>query len=79
MYRVNFLVAETLNALTPFTVDGWYKTHITGSSGIWVGSGISTQFRITVAKKPQSMADEVESDFGFVISNAAATLVKLLQ
>jgi S-DNA-T family DNA segregation ATPase FtsK/SpoIIIE len=78
-YNVHFIVAESVNSLTPFTVEGWYKTHIDGSTGIWTGSGISTQFRLTVSKKPQGYGTDIESDFGYLIKNSAATHIKLLQ
>jgi S-DNA-T family DNA segregation ATPase FtsK/SpoIIIE len=78
-YNVHFVVAESLNQLTPFTVESWYKTHISGNNGIWVGSGINSQYRLTVSKKPQDISAELDSDFGFVIKSAVATLVKLLQ
>lgn len=78
-YNVHFVVADSLNSITPFTVEGWYKTHISGNNGIWVGSGINTQYRLTINKKPQDYTAELESDFGFVINNATATLVKFLQ
>jgi len=78
-YNVHFIVAESMNALTQFTVESWYKAHITGNSAIWVGSGISGQHRITVNKKPSEYNADIESEFGFVINNAAATLVKLIQ
>jgi S-DNA-T family DNA segregation ATPase FtsK/SpoIIIE len=78
-YNVYFLVAESLNSLTPFTVENWYKAHISGNDGIWVGSGINTQYRLTVSKKPQGYTTELESDFGFIVSGATAALVKLIQ
>jgi S-DNA-T family DNA segregation ATPase FtsK/SpoIIIE len=78
-YNVHFIVAEGMNSLNPFTVENWYKTHISGNTGIWVGSGISSQFRLTVSKKPQDYNADIETDFGFAINNSAATLVKLLQ
>jgi S-DNA-T family DNA segregation ATPase FtsK/SpoIIIE len=78
-YNVHFIVAESLNSLTPFTVENWYKAHIDGNNGLWVGSGISTQYRLNVSKKPQDYSSELESDFGFVVTGATATLVKLLQ
>ena len=78
-YRVHFVVAESINSLTPFTVESWYKTHINGNSGVWIGSGVSTQYRITISKKPQDFSAELESDFGFVVNNATAVQVKLLQ
>jgi S-DNA-T family DNA segregation ATPase FtsK/SpoIIIE len=78
-YNVYFVVAESLNPLTSFTVENWYKTHISGNNGIWVGSGMNTQYRLTVSKKPQEYAVELASDFGFVVNSAAAVLVKFLQ
>ena len=78
-YNVHFIVAESINALASSTVENWYKTHINGNNGIWVGSGISSQFRLNVSKKPSEYSSDIEDCFGFVISNAAATFVKLLQ
>ena len=78
-YNIYFIVAESLNSLTPFTVESWYKEHINGNNGIWVGNGISTQYRLTVSKKPQDYSADIEPDFGFVVGDAAATHIKLLQ
>ncbi|MDR1210350.1 MAG: type VII secretion protein EssC [Clostridiales bacterium] len=78
-YNVHFVVAESLNSLTPLTVENWYKAHINGNDGIWVGGGINAQYRLTVSKKPRDYSAELESDFGFVVAGAAATLVKFLR
>lgn len=78
-YNVYFVVAESMNSLTPFTVEAWYKTHITGNDGIWVGSGVTNQHRLTINKRPQDSSADLESDFGFVIKKASAVMVKFLQ
>lgn len=78
-YNVHFVVAESLNTLTPFTVEDWYKTHVSGNSGIWVGSGIGSQYRLTISKKPRDYSAELEADFGFAVRNTSASLIKLLQ
>jgi len=78
-YNVHFLVAESLNSLSPFTVESWYKAHISGNNGIWVGSGVGTQYRLTISKKPQDFSAELEAEFGFVINGGSAALVKFLQ
>ena len=77
-YNVHFVVAESISALTRFTVEDWYKTHVNGSNGIWIGNGISAQYLLSVRKKPQGYAEEAESDFGFVINDGVATRIKLL-
>lgn len=78
-YHIYFAVADSASLLTPFTVDGWYKTHVNSSNGIWIGSGIASQFRFTINKRPQDAAAELGSDFGFLIRGASGTLVKWLQ
>lgn len=78
-YNVRFIVAESIGFLTPSTVENWYKTHINGNNGIWIGNGISSQYRINISKKPHEYSSDLEDCFGFVINNAAATLVKFLK
>jgi S-DNA-T family DNA segregation ATPase FtsK/SpoIIIE len=78
-YNVCFIVADSLNTLAPFTAEGWYKRHINGNNGLWVGDGINSQYRLTVNKKPPDFSAELEPSFGFVVNNAAAILVKYLQ
>lgn len=78
-YRVCFVVAENIQTIAPFTSGKWYKTQITGSSGIWIGNGISSQYRLTVNKKPQGFSGELDHHFGFLVKNATAALVKFLQ
>lgn len=78
-YSVYFVVAESLNSLSPFTIESWYKTHVDGNSGIWVGSGIGSQYRLTVRTKPSGFQAELNSDFGFVVKGATATQVKFIQ
>jgi S-DNA-T family DNA segregation ATPase FtsK/SpoIIIE len=73
------LVAEGLNTLTSFVYDNWYALHINGANGIWAGSGISTQFRLTISKLPPNYMAETGPEFGFTINNSTATSVKFLQ
>jgi len=78
-YKVTFLVAEDLQPLTPFTAEKWYKVHVTGNNGIWIGSGVGSQYRLNIGKKPQGYSDSLEAGFGFLIRNTSAELVKFLQ
>ena len=78
-YNVTFIIAESVNALNPFANDSWYRAHVNGNRGIWVGSGIGSQYRFTVHRRPQGASDELKEDFGFIVHNAVATMVKFLQ
>ena len=78
-YRIYFVVAEGLQALTPFTVERWYKVQINGNQGTWIGNGANNQYRISVNTKPDGFNAPVPAHFGFQIVNTTATLVKFLQ
>ncbi len=78
-YNVHFLICENVSALNSFANENWYEAHISGKDGLWLGSGISSQYRLTVNKKPKNFNDDIEPEFGFVIKNSSAVLVKYLQ
>ncbi len=78
-YNVHFLICENVSELNSFANENWYEAHISGKDGLWVGSGISSQYRLTVNKKPKDFDDDIKSDFGFVIKNSSAVRVKYLQ
>ena len=78
-YAIYFIVAENIQALTPFTAEKWYKAQVNSNSGIWIGSGINSQYRLNVNTKPQGFHAPQTEPFGFLVNNGAATLVKFLQ
>ena len=73
-----FIIAESFNELSLFTGDGWYREHVDGNNGIWVGSGINSQYRLNINKIPLGYNEELEPDFGFAVVKAAATMVKFI-
>lgn len=77
-YRIYFVIAESQNAVAKFTVESWYKSQV-NNNGIWIGNGISSQYRLNVTKKPLGFNSTIEDNFGFLVDNGEATLVKLLQ
>lgn len=78
-YNVHFLVCENVSALNSFASENWYGTHVSGKDGLWFGNGVSSQYRLTVSRKPKNFTADIESEFGFVIKRAAAVMVKYLQ
>lgn len=78
-YNIFFVVAENIQSLTPFTAEKWYKAQVSGNSGIWIGSGINSQYRLNVSTKPQGYNATLTGSFGFQVNNTLATLVKFLQ
>lgn len=78
-YGVAFLVADSLHAISPCTAEPWYKAHISGNDGFWVGGGISTQYRITAARKPREYAHDLEAPLGFLVRGGTAVHIKFLE
>ncbi len=78
-YNVHFLVCENADMLNSFAIEKWCVTHISWNDGLWVGNGISSQYKLKINKKPKEFSADVESDFGFVIKHSAAVMVKFLQ
>lgn len=78
-YGIYFLVAEGLAALTPFTSEKWYKAQVNPNDGLWLGNGVSGQFRLTVNEKPQGFSGNLPVGFGYRITGGTAVTVKFLQ
>ena len=77
-YGVMILLCESVSKLSAMAYSKWYKKHISGSDGIWIGSGITDQYQLKIAKATGDMRDDIPSDFGFVIEKGKATLLKVL-
>lgn len=81
-YNIHFLVCENIKDAEIFNsveCQAWYKPHVDGNNGLWIGSGISNQYRLTANKKPKEYSAEIEAPFGFVIRNSVGIFVKFLQ
>lgn len=82
-YNVHILICENIRSLDSLMNEdeyqNWYKTQINEKNFLWVGNGISSQYKLTVNKKPKEFAADIGSEFGFVIKDSSAVLVKFLQ
>ena len=78
-YNVHFLIFESINSIGSLTAEEWYKKQFTNTCGMWCGSGIDSQYKLSVTKKPSGYSAELRPEFGFVVKNGAAELVKFLQ
>ncbi|WP_158587434.1 FtsK/SpoIIIE domain-containing protein [Neobacillus notoginsengisoli] len=77
-YNLTIIFGEPARNLSGLSFDKWYKRHLTGADGIWVGSGITEQFQLKPAKTTADMREDIGSEFGFSILKGKSVLVKLL-
>ena len=78
-YAIYFVIAEGIQALTPFTAEKWYKAQVDPNNGFWLGNGISSQYRLNVNIKPQGFSGAIPKNYGYQIIDGSAVLVKFLQ
>ncbi|WP_053598430.1 type VII secretion protein EssC [Bacillus sp. FJAT-18017] len=77
-YNISFIIGEESRNLSGITFDKWYKRHISGSDGIWVGNGITEQFQLKPAKTTGEMREDMTAEFGFSLQKGKSVKVKLL-
>lgn len=74
----NFIIIENATRLKNHEYDDWYKNHITGDSGIWIGNGINDQYLISTDSNGKDIINDCGNCFGYVIEQGSPTLIKLL-
>ena len=73
--NVHVVIVESVQDVRAFGSTGWYKKHIAGTFGLWVGDGIGQYTVFSLSRYPQ---DSIGERFGYLIQGGVATLVKLL-
>ena len=62
-----------------FAIEKWYGIHISKNDGLWLGNGISSQYKLSIDYTPKVFSAALESDSGYVIKDSNAVMVKFLQ
>lgn len=78
LYKVRFLILESASALNAYTYDDWYKTHINGTEGLFVGDGFSDQYILKPNKMSNEYYAEIGNSFAYLMNKGKTTLVKLM-
>ena len=78
--KCNFIIAENAIRLKNHEYDEWYKTYVTGDTGIWIGNGITDQYLISLNNNitDKAIVNNCGRNFGYVIRQGNATAIKLL-
>lgn len=78
IYKIHFVMADGVGSFKDFAYETWYKRHVSGSDGIWIGDGIADQFTLKLNKMSSEFYDDIGSDYGYVLERGRPTLTKLL-
>lgn len=77
-YHIRFILCDSAKAVSGFTAAPWYKRHVSGMDGIWVGDGIANQYTLKVSKLTRGLYSELPPHFGYLVRHGKPTLVKLI-
>lgn len=77
-YKVNLIIAEQAKNISSVSFEKWYKTNVSPSDGIWVGSGIAEQYQMKANKTTAEMHEEITPEFGYSLVKGKCVKLKLL-
>jgi len=76
-YKVHFILADELKALSACTAEGWFRQNVNTGNGIWVGDGFANQYMLKVSKHSSSLYQEIGDKFGYVLKRGKIALTKV--
>lgn len=78
IYKLHFVIVENLTEFNGFQYDAWFKRHVSGADGLWIGDGIADQYLLKVNKVTTELYEEVGEEYGYLLTKNKPVLVKLL-
>lgn len=77
-YSIYFIFCDSDHTLREFMSENWYRTHITGTDGIWVGDGIAEQNIFRLGSITSGLYSEIPPHFGYIVRKGRPVLTKML-
>ncbi len=77
-YNITIIIGDQSKALSSVSFEKWYKSKVSASDGVWIGSGITEQYQMKASKTTSEMHEEITSEFGYSLIKGKSTKVKLL-
>lgn len=77
-YKIHFVLCDSAAQIKKYEYDQWYKLHIAGAEGVWIGDGVADQFAFKINKITSEMYEEVGTNFGYLICRNRPVLMKAL-
>lgn len=78
-YHMHFLLCDAETAFKDFSGKGWFRNHLDGSKGIWIGNGFADQYLLHASQINERRTPDMPGCFGYVVKRNKATLVKLIE
>lgn len=77
-YKFHFIIVDSLTQFNTYVYDSWYKCHITGGDGLWIGDGVADQYLLKLSKITSELYEEIGVEYGYLLTRNKYSLLKLL-
>lgn len=77
-YKIHFFMLDSAANLKGYTYDPWYKRHVSGTDGVWIGDGIADQYSIKLNKVSSDLYEDIGAEYGYIVERSKPLLTKLL-
>ena len=77
--NISLIIADDYKKIKKSEFDNWYRNIQNDTDGIWIGTGLSDQNLFKMSKITKEMGYNYKNNFGFVIRDGRAELLKLIE
>ena len=77
-FGITFIFTAQPDQITAFSYEPWFRALGPFNNGIWIGGGIADQYQLKIGKITNQLYEDLETDFGYLVTNGKPRLVKLL-
>ena len=77
-YKLRFILVDSAQNFGGLSHNAWYRRHITGTEGLWIGDGIAEQYVLKPSKVTNTLYEEIGDDFGYLLTHGRPLRMKQL-
>jgi len=77
-YQVSIIILEEASQVVTFSSSVWYRKHVNGSTGVWLGNGFCNQYVLKVNKTSNDLYQDIGEEFGYILEKGRYVLIKSL-
>ena len=78
MSKVHFVFIDGVDNIKKMEYDPWYKACMSGTRGIWIGNGMSTQYVLKSTLSTRQLSAKIDKNFGYYIDGTTTVLFKAI-
>ena len=78
MPKFHILIIDSVDNIKKMEFDGWYKSTINPTRGIWIGDGFANQFVLKSTLNTRLLGAKLEKNFAYYIDGSLTVLFKMI-